>query len=207
MADIEYFFDPACPFAWVTSQWVRAVQAERPMPVQWRFISLAFINEGNTIPEQFRAPMQRSLQLLRLCAAAQATQGNGAVGRLYQAFGTTIHVEQRPEHLYDDAGVKHVLEKLSLDTSLIDALDDSSFDDVIRASGNEALELAGGDVGTPIITVTSGATFFGPIISKAPGGKEAVALWDAFETITNTPSFSELKRNKRAPLDFTGGQR
>jgi 2-hydroxychromene-2-carboxylate isomerase len=210
MADVEFFFDPACPFAWVTSQWVRAVDAQRQLNIEWRFIALKYLNEGSDLYERapdFKARHDRGFRLLRICAAAKDQAGSLAVGRLYRAFGTTIHNEGHGDRLDNPEAVRHILGSLHLPIDLIDASDDDSFDDLIRASTNEALERTGNGVGTPIITFKSGASFFGPVISKAPGGAEALKLWDAIEVLANTPTMSELKRTRRDSLDFTGGQR
>ena len=210
MADVEFFFDPVCPFAWVTSQWVRAVDAQRELNVEWKLISLAFLNEANDLyaeaPEKHPAHT-RGLRLLRVCAAAKAVQGPVAVGRLYRAFGTTIHNERHGERLDMADGIRHILTTLTLPADLCDAVDDDSFDSDIRASTNEAISRVGPGVGTPVITFRGGASFFGPVISHAPSGEKAVQLWDAVELLANNASFSELKRTKRPSLDFTGGQR
>jgi 2-hydroxychromene-2-carboxylate isomerase len=210
MADVEFFFDPACPFAWVTSQWVRAVDAQRGLNVEWRFIALKYLNEGSDLYERdpkFKISHTRGFRLLRICAAAKASHGQLAVGRLYRAFGTTIHNEGHPERLDLDEGVRHILASLMLPMSLLDAADDDSYDAEIRTSTEEALDRTGSGVGTPIITYKGGASFFGPVISKAPSGEEAVKMWDAVELLANYPGFSELKRTKRPALDFTGGHR
>jgi 2-hydroxychromene-2-carboxylate isomerase len=210
MADVEFFFDPVCPFAWVTSQWVRAVDAQRGLNVGWRFISLKYLNEGSDLYErvpQMAIGHNRGFRLLRICAAAKADHGPLAVGRLYRAFGTTIHNEGHAERLDLDEGIRHILSSLSLPTSLLAAAESDSYDAEIRESTEEALERAGRGVGTPIITFKSGATFFGPVISHAPSGEKATQLWDAVELLANNASFSELKRTKRPALDFTGGQR
>jgi 2-hydroxychromene-2-carboxylate isomerase len=210
MADVEFFFDPVCPFAWVTSQWVRAVDAQRELNVEWRPISLSFLNEGSDLYErapQMQVSHQRGLRLLRVCMAAKAVQDARAVGRLYRAFGTTIHNEQHADRLDLADGIRHILTALTLPANLSDAVDDESFDKEIRESTDEAIDRVGQGVGTPIITFRGGASFFGPVISHAPSGDKAVQMWDAVELLANNSSFSELKRTKRPSLDFTGGQR
>jgi 2-hydroxychromene-2-carboxylate isomerase len=210
MADVEFFFDPICPFAWVTSQWVRAVDAQRELNVEWRPIALTFLNEDTDVYDQDppkRESHLRGLRLLRVCMAAKAVQGPLAVGRLYRAFGTTIHNERHGERLDLPDGIRHILTTLSLPANLSDAVDDDSFDKEIRESTDEAIDRVGKGVGTPIITFRGGASFFGPVISHAPSGGKAVEMWDAVELLANNASFAELKRTKRPSLDFTGGQR
>jgi hypothetical protein len=138
--------------------------------------------------------------------AAKEHAGQTAVGRLYRAFGTSIHNEKRPEHLDTPEGIGHVLEQLKLPTALAHAATAEEFDGSIRASTETALDRVGRGVGTPIITFASGNSFFGPVISKAPSGPEALRLWDALQVLVDIPEFSELKRTIRPPLDFTGGR-
>lgn len=210
--DIEYFFDPGCPFAWMTSVWIRRVVDLRDIKVGWRFISLLHINDGKSLPDGMRQSQLRTHRYLRLCAAARAELGNDAVGRLYRAFGERFWYT--PSDL-DYAGrlaeaaqrvdpVKIVVD-LGLPAGLIDALDDESYDAVIVAESDEAFRRTGPDVGTPIISYDppNGSSLFGPVISSVPERDEdVVALFDALRTFTSFPGFSELKRTARPPLDL-----
>ncbi|MEO5898548.1 MAG: hypothetical protein ABIR68_00290 [Ilumatobacteraceae bacterium] len=211
MADLEFFLDPVCPFAWVTSRWVTEVQSQRNYDVTWRFISLRVINENLTADwytDAYKAMHQAGLYGLRVADEARLTMDNEAVGAVYTAFGTAIHKDKRIELLRDDpvAFSKDVLAAVGLPVELADAALDESHDAYIRADGALALERTGKDVGTPILTFRAGqadeGSFFGPVISKAPQGAQALALWDAVETLAITPGLSELKRSNRAPLDF-----
>ncbi len=212
MADLEFFFDPVCPFAWITSRWVTEVQQLRDYDVNWRFISLAVINEdlvADWYTPEYKAGHYAGLQGLRVADALRVTAGNDAVARFYTDLGTAIHVDGRRKELATDARgvVKGLLAEAGFDTSLTDAMDDDSHDAYIRSETALAFERTGKDVGTPILTFHPGAadenSFFGPVISKAPRGEEALKLWDAIEVIALTPSMSELKRSNRARLDFT----
>jgi hypothetical protein len=211
MADLEFFLDPVCPFAWVTSRWVTEVQSHRDYEVAWRFISLRVINENLTADwytDGYKAMHQAGLYGLRVADEARLTLDNDAVGAVYTAFGTAIHKDKRIALLRDDpvAFAKDVLSAAGLPVGLADAALDESHDAYIRADSALALERTGQDVGTPIMTFRPGqpdeGSFFGPVISKAPRGEQALALWDAVATLATTPGLSELKRSNRAPLDF-----
>lgn len=208
MADVEFFWDPVCPWAWITSCWVRNVQAERPMEVDWRFISLRIINEhrdyDREFPEGYIATHTRGLKLLRVAASVRATEGRAPIGGLYEAFGTVIHPGRNATSLDSVDGIAAALAGLGLDTAHAAAADDTDFDEVIRADTSEAMERCGGNVGTPILSwqPPDGPSFFGPVISKAPRGAEAVKLWDAITELGANPWFSELKRSTRSRPQF-----
>ena len=206
---IDFFFDPVCPFAWMTSRWVDQVAAQRPLDVQWRFIALRMVNADKDYDADFPAGYERfhtaGLRLLRVAAATRDAAGNDAVGALYTALGEALW-DQPPEPgslLRSDAGTREQaaasLDAAGLDTSLADAVDDESFDDLIGTETQLALARAGKDVGTPILTFgpPDGPSFFGPVISRLPGDADAVRLWDAVVTLARFDSFSELKRSLR----------
>ena len=203
---IHFHFDPVCPFAWLTSRWVRNVVEQRPMEVDWRFISLRLINEhvdyDTRFPPGYEAGHTAGLRMLRVCAAARERHGRDVVGDLYTALGGSVFDIDPPADqaaLGRAATVAPLLAGLGLDADLVDALDDTSFDEVIRAETDEALARTGRDVGTPIIAYDppDGPAFFGPVISRVPEGDEAVRLWDAVLELTSFPGFAELKRSLR----------
>lgn len=210
-ADIEFFFDPVCPFCWVTSEWVREVQKQRDLEVTWRFISLTMLNEGNydDKPEGYPDAHLRGLQMLRVAAAAKDAHGPEVMGELYEALGGAVWRADPPQgdDGFDDilaftatAGdLEQILTSVGLPTSLAAAADDESWDAVIRKDTDEALERVGGDVGTPILSFSppNGPAFFGPVISQAPTGEDALKLWDSVETLAHFPGFAELKRSLR----------
>jgi 2-hydroxychromene-2-carboxylate isomerase len=209
--DIEYFFDPGCPFAWQTSVWIRRVVELRGIKVGWRFISLKFINEGNEQRPEMLDAQQRGLRYHRICAAARARSGNEAVGRLYRAYGERFWYAAGEGGLLDRlAGAvdrvdpAEILKDLDLPADLLDAADDDSWDAQIRAESDEAFRRTGKDVGTPIITYDppTGNSLFGPVISSVPDDETAVAFYDALRVFVDFPAFSELKRTDRAPLDL-----
>ncbi len=208
MADVEYFWDPACPFSWITSRWVVNVMEQQPMTVDWRFISLRMINEHKDYEIDFPGGSERvhtrGLELLRVADAVRKELGAGAVLPLYTALGMRIHVEKDPSSLDDVVGVEAILAELGYPVDLAAAMHSPEHDAVIRADSEEALERCGGNVGTPIISFTppDGPTFFGPVISRAPKGQEAVDLWNAVRVLGANEDFSELKRSTRGRPQF-----
>jgi hypothetical protein len=212
MADLEFFLDPGCPFAWITSRWVTEVSNLRQYDVTWRFISLKFLNEHRTdeaYTSDYGLRHATTHTLLRVIAAAGAAHGNAAVARLYTEIGTRYHAARRSDEARADvhAFAVEALTAAGLPVALADELSNDRWDALLRSETNLALDRTGRDVGTPILTFLPGSdkenSFFGPVISKAPRGDDAVRLWDAVETIATTSSMSELKRSSRAALDFT----
>lgn len=202
--DLLFFFDPVCPFAWMTSQWVRQVAAQRDYEVEWRFISLRLLNAhldyASHFPPEYEAGHTAGLKLLRVAARLRAEQGPAAVGPFYLALGTRIwETEQAVATRADRAVVSEVLTGLGLDPELADALDEDRWDEEIRAEGESALALTGKDVGTPILQFQppEGVAFFGPVISRLPREEDAVALWDHVVGLASFGGFAELKRSLR----------
>lgn len=209
--DLEFFFDPGCPFAWQTSVWVRRVMELRDINVGWRFISLKFINEDKD--EYFpgmRAAQHRALRYHRICAAAREQFGNEAVGRLYRAWGDAFWYRDiegdfgdKYAEAFDRIDLAEVVASADLPASLLEAADDDSWDGLIRAETDEAFRRTGEDVGTPIITfLPNGHSLFGPVISSVPDDDAALEFYDALRVFADFPAFSELKRSQRAPLDL-----
>ena len=210
-ADLDFFFDPVCPWAWITSRWVVNVSEQRDYEVDWRFISLWMLNETNTkewYTPQYRAGHYLGQQGLRIADAIRLDDPT-AVGRWYTAVGTALHVHAQRAAARDDTlgWYRTQLSANGFDESYIDAADDESHDEYIRADTELALSRTGGDVGTPILTFHPGAateaSFFGPVISKAPTGTEALELWDAVEKLATMSGMAELKRSNRLAPDFT----
>lgn len=209
--DIEFFFDPGCPFAWQTSVWIRRVQELRGITVGWRFISLKFINEDNDVTPQMLGAQHSGLRYHRICAAARDELGNDAVGQLYRAWGERYWYEAGEGELIERLGQaaermdpELIIEELGLPPHLLAAADDDSWDEQIRAESDEAFRRTGDGVGTPIITYDppDGNSLFGPVISSIPDDDKALAFYDALRVFVDFPDFSELKRSKRAPLDL-----
>lgn len=208
-ADINFYFDPLCPFAWMTSKWVRLVTAQRDYTVDWRFISLRMINAHvdyeSHFPTDYEAGHTAGLRLLRVAAKARSEHDRSVVGPLYAAIGarafdtTPDPAQSDPAFRGTRAFVEPALREAGLPVDLADALDDDSFDAELRAETDEALALTGKDVGTPIIHFEPphGVAFFGPVISRLPSESEAVQLWDHVVGLAGFPGFAELKRSLR----------
>jgi 2-hydroxychromene-2-carboxylate isomerase len=212
-ADLHFYFDPVCPFAWMTSKWVRLVQEERGYTVDWRTISLRQVNGemdyDTDFPSDYEAGHTAGLRLLRVVHAARAAHGREVVGPLYEALGR--HIFDAAPFPGDTVGpdgldrrgtadvVRPVLAEVGLPEELVDALDDESHDADIQAETDEALSLTGKDVGTPIIHVAppEGMAFFGPVISRLPSPEDAVELWDHVVGLARFKGFAELKRSLR----------
>jgi hypothetical protein len=207
--DLHFYFDPVCPFAWLTSKWVRTVAAKRSYSVDWRFISLRILNAhidyASHFPPNYEDGHTAGLRLLRVAARVRAQHGRAAVGPLYEAIGTRIFDTSRDVDplAASDQGTRRMLEPVlrvaGLPADLADALDDETLDEVIRAETEEALALTGRDVGTPILHFQppGGTAFFGPVISRVPGPEDAVELWDHVIALASFPGFSEIKRSLR----------
>ena len=213
-ADINFYFDPVCPFAWMTSKWVRQVQAQRRYTVDWRFISLRLINAQVDydvhFPPEYEAGHTAGLRLLRVAARARAEYGRQAMAPLYAAFGSHIFDtapgsdnHQSAVEMRELRGTREfaepILAEVGLPLELAGALDDESWDIEIQQETDEALSLTGRDVGTPIIHFEppTGAAFFGPVISRLPHEDSAVELWDHVVALARFPGFAELKRSLR----------
>jgi hypothetical protein len=206
--DLHFYFDPVCPFAWLTSKWVRTVAAQRDYRVDWRFISLRILNANvdyaTHFPDYYEQGHTAGLRLLRVAARVRAEHGRSAVGPLYEAIGSRLFDVSRNGRLSAaDQGARDVLEPLLLDAGLsaelADALDDNTFDDAIRAETEEALALTGRDVGTPILHFQppGGTAFFGPVISRLPSPDQAGELWDHVVALASFDGFAEIKRSLR----------
>ncbi|MCU1493786.1 MAG: hypothetical protein JWO62_1550 [Acidimicrobiaceae bacterium] len=208
-ADLNFYFDPLCPFAWMTSKWVRMVTAQRAYTVDWRFVSLRMVNASIDyeahFPPGYEAGHTAGLRLLRVAARTRAEFGREAVGLLYasigaQAFDTVVDLD---ESARADRGnvafLQPILEDLALPLTLADALDDDSYDGVLHRETDEALALTGKDVGTPILHFAppDGVAFFGPVISRLPSEEDATRLWDNIVGLSSFPGFAELKRSLR----------
>jgi hypothetical protein len=223
-ADIHFYFDPVCPFAWMTSKWVRNVQAQRGYKVDWRFISLRLLNShidyDAHFPPEYEAGHTAGLRLLRMAARTRADHGRDAVGSLYAALGAHIFDREPPPRARDERTVREergtrdfvepVLAQVGLPSALADALDDAGWDTDVQAETDEALALTGKDVGTPILHFEppAGVAFFGPVISRLPSDEQAAELWDHVIALARFPGFSELKRSlrERVQLRALGGR-
>jgi len=195
---LDVWFDPACPFSWMTSRWLVEVAQQRPLDLHWHVMSLAVLNEGRELPPVHAERMRDARRGVRLVVAAAQRRGDGVLGDLNTALGERIHVQQRG---VDDAA-RAALAELGLDTDLVEALDDASYDDAVAASHRQGQDAVGEDVGTPVVAV-DGRAFFGPVVTPIPHGQEGLDLFEGLRLLSRTPAFAELKRARSGPPAFT----
>jgi protein-disulfide isomerase-like protein with CxxC motif len=195
---VDFWFDPLCPWAWITSRWMLEVEKVRPVEARWHVMSLAVLNEKkDDLPERYKELMAKAWGPVRLCVAAEQKYGAEFVLPLYTAIGRRFHDEkaERDRSLFEAA-----IAEAGLPADLIDAMDSTEYDDSVRASHAEGIDRVGYEVGTPVITV-NGASIFGPVLSPIPRGEAAAKLWDGVLLVTGTDGFFELKRSRtRDPI-------
>ena len=207
-ADLHFWFDPVCPFAWMTSRWVRLVAAQRAYEVEWRPISLRLLNRhvdyDSHFPPEYERGHTAGLRLLRVVARTRAEHGPAAVGPLYEALGQRVFMGEQstrtvPDRLDRGELLPDALAEAGLPAELAQALEDTSWDAELQAETDAALALTGKDVGTPVLHFQppEGVAFFGPVISRLPDEADAVRLWDHVVGLASFPGFAELKRSLR----------
>lgn len=194
----DFWFDPVCPWAWMTSRWMLEVEQVRDVTVHWNVMSLSVLNEGRDLPEKYVDLMRKAWGPVRVIIAAQREHGDDIVLPLYTAMGNRIHLQQRGDDL--DNVIVEALAEVGLSAELAAAATSTDVDDALRASHQRGISLVGEDVGTPIIAVPgdNGAqiAFFGPVITPAPKGEAAGRLWDGVLLVGSTPGFYEIKRTR-----------
>jgi len=194
--DVQFWFDPLCPWAWITSRWMLEVEKVRPVRTEWRIMSLAYLNlvqhEGKGLSEEYVERMNRAWGPVRVCAAAAADAGPAVLGPLYTAIGTRFHNQGRRD---DPAVLPESLQEAGLPVWLADAAETAEFDEAIKKSHHEAFDEVGLDVGTPVIRIR-GKALFGPVITPAPKGEAAGELWDGLVLVSKADGFFELKRSR-----------
>jgi protein-disulfide isomerase-like protein with CxxC motif len=198
LTPVDFWFDPLCPWAWITSRWMLEVQQVRPVQVHWHVMSLAVLNEAKTdLPERYAELMKQAWGPVRVAIAAEQRFGPEVLGSLYTALGTRFHHEKLPR---DRATVEAALTEAGLPTDLADAMESTEYDEALRASHAEGIERVGYEVGTPIISM-NGTSIFGPVVTPIPRGEAAAKLWDGVNLVTQTDGFFELKRSRtRDPI-------
>ncbi|WP_247657802.1 disulfide bond formation protein DsbA [Micromonospora sp. U56] len=191
------WFDPLCPWAWITSRWLLEVEKVRDVDIRFHVMSLSVLNEGRDLPEDYQELMRKGWGPVRVCVAVEQQHGQEAVAKLYTAMGTRIHLgkEQLGPELF-----KAALTDVGLDPTLAGVADTTEYDEALRASHEAGMRPVGTDVGTPVVHAPGPdgrqVAFFGPVITPAPKGEAAGRLWDGVLLVAGTPGFYELKRSR-----------
>jgi 2-hydroxychromene-2-carboxylate isomerase len=194
----DFWFDPLCPFAWITSRWIGEVEAVRDIKTAWHVMSLAVLNEGRDLDAGYRELMDRGWGPVRVIIAAKEQHGDQVVKPLYDAMGTLIHGGGEKDF---GIVISKALAECGLPASLAGAATTDAFDTQLRASHEEGISLVGQDVGTPVVAF-NGTAFFGPVLTRIPRGEQAGQLWDASVTLASFPHFFEIKRSRTESPEF-----
>lgn len=196
---VDFWFDPICPWAWITSRWLLEVETVRRVAPSFHVMSLAYLNQDKDIPDGYREKLESAWGPVRVCVAAAQAEGDHVLLPLYTALGRRFHVEGRTN---DRATIEEALTEVSLSVRLADAMNSGDYDDDLKKSHHLGMDQVGTDVGTPVISV-EGIAFFGPVVSPAPKGESAGKLWDGVLLVAGTPGFFELKRTRDRDPDFS----
>ena len=194
----DFWFDPRCPFAWITSRWILEVEKVRDIEVRWHVMSLAYLNQDKDISEDYRKMLETAWGPVRVLIAAEQKYGTEALLPLYNAMGTRIHIGEQDitRELVEDS-----LHEAGYDVALANAMEDTFLDEAVAKSHHEGMDAVGMDVGTPVIHV-EGVAFFGPVVTPIPRGEAAGKLWDGVVLVAGTDGFYELKRTRDRPPIF-----